>query len=73
MNQKITRPNHYLSGSIEAIEYMRDNVPPEAFEGYLECSIKKYLHRWRYKGKPDEDLMKAQWYLNYLIEYRKEK
>lgn len=71
MNQ-INSPPHYTSGHVEAIDYMRDNVPKEAFEGYLECSIKKYLHRWRYKGKPDEDLEKARWYLERLINFRKE-
>jgi hypothetical protein len=34
---------------------------------YLEGSIKKYLHRYRYKKKPVEDLRKARWYLDRLI------
>jgi len=28
----------------------------------------KYMWRFYYKGKPIEDLQKAQWYLNTLIE-----
>jgi hypothetical protein len=38
-----------------------------AYKGYLEGNCKKYLHRWRYKGKPLEDLRKAHWYLERLI------
>jgi hypothetical protein len=28
----------------------------------------KYLWRYEYKGKPTEDLKKAQWYLDLLID-----
>ncbi len=34
--------------------------------GYLEGNTKKYLHRWRYKGKGAQDLSKALWYLTRL-------
>ena len=63
----VEQPEHYTKGNIEAIEYMRDNMSPEAFKGFLEGSVKKYLHRWTYKSKPEEDLKKARWYLNELI------
>lgn len=63
----VNRPDHYNNGGIECIEYLKDNMPYEAFLGYLEGNSKKYLHRWRYKAKPLEDLKKAVWYLNYLI------
>jgi hypothetical protein len=39
----------------------------EGYTGYLEGNTKKYLHRWRYKTKPVEDLKKARWYLERLI------
>jgi hypothetical protein len=52
---------------------MKDNMDPSAFEGFLEGSTKKYLHRWRYKANPLEDLKKAQWYLNRLIKEVEEK
>ena len=38
------------------------------FMGYLEGNAKKYMHRYRYKGKPVEDLRKAGWYLDRLID-----
>jgi hypothetical protein len=43
-------------------------MPFDNYLGYLEGNTKKYLHRWRYKKKPLEDLKKAQWYLNRLIQ-----
>lgn len=47
---------------------MKDNMDPLMFMGYLEGAVKKYLHRYRYKNKPVEDLKKAQWYLERLIQ-----
>ncbi len=64
----VNSPAHYTAGVIEAIDYLRDNMPWEAFVGGLEWNIKKYLHRWRYKGSPVNDLKKARWYLDKLIE-----
>lgn len=42
------------------------------FEGYCKGNILKYLWRFRYKGKPLEDLKKAQWYLSRLIDHMEE-
>ena len=64
----VNKPEHYNHGCIEAIVYMKDNMSTEAYQGYLEGCTKKYLHRFRYKDKAKEDLKKAQWYLNKLIE-----
>jgi hypothetical protein len=63
----VESPSHYTNGKIEAIEYFEDNMPLDAIIGALEYQVKKYMHRWRYKGKPLEDLKKAQWNLNRLI------
>jgi hypothetical protein len=62
----VNNPSHYNHGEIEAITYIKDNLG-EGYSYYLEGNIKKYLHRYRYKGRPVEDLKKAQWYLNQLI------
>jgi hypothetical protein len=64
----VNNPDHYNTGSIECIEYLQDNMSWEGFTGYLEGNCKKYMHRWRYKTKPLEDLKKARWYLDRLIE-----
>ena len=63
----VNKPDHYNTGAVECIDYLRDNMPRDAFEGYLEGCAKKYMHRWRYKGVPLQDLKKAKWYLERLI------
>ena len=67
MSDIVNHTPHYGEGKIECIEYLKDNMDVMMFMGYLEGNIKKYLHRYRYKGKPLEDLKKAQWYLSQLI------
>lgn len=47
---------------------MKDSMEPLMFMGYLEGAVKKYIHRYRHKGKPVQDLQKAQWYLERLID-----
>ena len=64
----VNSPAHYGNGSIECIEYIEDFLTTEEFIGYLRGNIAKYLHRWRWKGKPMEDLKKARWYLDKLIQ-----
>jgi len=64
---RVNSPSHYGQGAIECIEYIEDFLTQEEFIGYLRGNIAKYLHRWRYKNGL-EDLKKAQWYQNRLIE-----
>jgi hypothetical protein len=58
-------PAHYRTGSIEAIDAIQSALTPEEFRGYLKGSALKYLWREKHKGG-DEDLRKANWYLNRL-------
>ena len=63
----VNSPPHYNTGNIECIEAIKESMTPEAFKGYLKGNIQKYI--WRYEAKKGvEDLEKAQWYLNKLIE-----
>ena len=66
MQDALNKPPHYNQGSIECIEYLKDNLG-DGFQYYLDGNIKKYLHRWRHKDAPVEDLRKARWYLDALI------
>ena len=63
----VNSPPHYKSGGIEAIEGIEASMGPEAYAGYLKGNIMKYMWRYERKGKPVEDLKKAQWYLGRLI------
>jgi hypothetical protein len=63
----VNSPSHYGQGKIEAIEYISDFLTKEEYQGYLRGNIAKYLHRFPYKNGI-EDLRKAQWYLERLIQ-----
>lgn len=63
----VHKPAHYNNGSIEAIDYIKQQTG-EGFKDYLYGNALKYLHRHRYKGKAVEDLRKATWYINRMIQ-----
>jgi hypothetical protein len=62
-------PSHYKNGGIETIDYIRAKTSDEQFHGYLVGNIIKYISRFENKNGT-EDLKKAQWYLNRLIDER---
>jgi hypothetical protein len=64
----VNSPDHYTHNGIEAIDVIEAKLTDEQYEGYLQGSVMKYLLRSNYKGKRNEDLKKAQWYLNTLVE-----
>ena len=55
-------PDHYQQGEIEVIDFILDQKMD-----YLTASVQKYLARWRFKNGID-DLRKARWFLDKLIE-----
>jgi hypothetical protein len=65
---EVDKPEHYNSGKVECIEAIKASMSAEEYKGYLKGNTIKYLWRYQYKGKPIQDLKKAQWYLNKLIE-----
>ena len=72
MNDNVMHPSHYTDGGIEVIEYIRAKLSAEGFEGYCEGNVLKYMSRAGKKGDKVEDLKKASWYLNYLIDFLSE-
>lgn len=64
----VNSPPHYNKAGIECIDAI-GAATDEGFEYYLQGNIIKYLWRYRYKNGV-EDLEKAQWYLNKLIEVK---
>lgn len=68
MSDNVNHPKHYTDGKIECIDYIRDKLTDEEFRGYIKGNILKYITRERLKNK-DEDLQKAKWYLDKLLEY----
>ena len=58
---------HYNQFGIECIEAIQASMTEKEFLGYLKGNTTKYLWRYNYKGKPLEDLQKAKWYLDKMI------
>ncbi|UNH39957.1 DUF3310 domain-containing protein [Moellerella wisconsensis] len=68
MTDNVNNPAHYASGGIECIEAIKASMTREAFLGYLKGNIQKYVWRYEKKINPVEDLKKARWYMNRLVE-----
>lgn len=60
-------PSHYQKYPLQMIENMQNSMTPDEFKGYLKGNIMKYISRYQDKNGV-EDLKKAEWYLNKLIE-----
>lgn len=67
-NDPVNRPSHYTAGGIECIEAIAASMTPTEYAGFLKGQVLKYIWRYRLKGKPAEDLKKARFYLDRLIQ-----
>jgi hypothetical protein len=65
----VNKPPHY-QGEVEAIDCIKSAMSYEGFKGYLQGNILKYSIRYDRKNGI-EDLQKAHWYTNRLIEHLK--
>lgn len=69
----VNRPKHYTQGEVECFDALMSAVeckPPK--EAVLVAKVIKYL--WRYETKNGlQDVKKAQWYFNKLIEILEKK
>ena len=66
--QDMINPSHYKKGGIEAIDYMKAKSTPEEFKGHLRLTALKYLSRYGQKDNELQELEKAKWYLDRLIQ-----
>ena len=66
----VNSPPHYNQAGIECIDAIRA-ATGDGYEYYLQGNIIKYLWRYRYKNGV-QDLKKAQWYLDRLIEEKED-
>ncbi len=63
--EKINHPDHYNSGQYEVVDVIDD----AGFgEGFCLGNALKYILRAKHKENYLEDLKKAKWYLEYLIQ-----
>lgn len=71
MTDMVSHPEHYTNGSIECIDALEAAMTPNEYKGYLRGNILKYVWRYPLKGGV-QDLEKASWYLNRLIDAEKQ-
>ena len=66
----VQHPAHYTSGGVECIDAIEAAVSAsqDGVDAFLTGQVIKYVWRHRLKGKPLEDLQKARWYLDRMIE-----
>lgn len=72
-NDPVNHPSHYTQGGIECIDAITAALAchTDSVSAWLTGQVLKYLWRWPLKARV-EDLKKAKWYLERLIE-REEK
>jgi hypothetical protein len=66
MEDMVNHPIHYNKAGIETIDAI-EAATTNGFKYYLQGNILKYIWRYEYKNGV-EDLKKARWYLDKLIE-----
>jgi hypothetical protein len=63
----VKKPIHYANKKVEVIDYIKDTMTAEQYQGYCLGNVIKYASRYQNKNGI-EDLRKAQTYLQWLIE-----
>ena len=67
-DEEVNNPTHYNTGAVECIDAIQATLSAEEFQGYCRGNTLKYLWRCMYKGKSKQDLEKARWYLDRLLD-----
>lgn len=65
----VNKPQHYADKEIEVIDYIQDTLSKEGMEGLCIGNVIKYVSRYQHKNGL-EDLKKAQYYLNKIVEIK---
>ena len=68
----VNYPSHYNKGGIGCIDAIKA-CQGDGFKYYLQGSAIKYIWRYEHKKKPIQDLEKAKWFINKLIETTQER
>ena len=65
----VNHPSHYTSGGVECIDAITSALSSyeDSVDSWLVGQVIKYLWRAPLKGKYEEDIKKAQFYLNRLV------
>ena len=64
----VNHPSHYEGNGIECIDAMEAAYGTQAVIDFCRCNAFKYQWRAGKKGSLSEDINKAQWYQNKMME-----
>lgn len=68
-SDQVNHPSHYTDGQYEVIDILQDKMTSEEFKGFLKGNVLKYtLRAGKKSDNTKQDLEKAEWYLNRLIQ-----
>ena len=73
MIEYVNHPKHYKDGNFECIDVMEDVFGIEATQTFCVLNAFKYIYRCEHKGKKNEDLKKAAWYIAKFLELEDKK
>lgn len=62
----VNNPSHYSPNGVDTFMHMKDQMGADAFCGFLQGNVVKYVSRYRLKGTPTQDVCKAAFYLLHL-------
>ena len=68
MNDPVNHPDHYTAGGIEVIDILKAKLTPEQFLGFCLGNSIKYTLRAGHKANPGQDLAKAGWYRDRMLD-----
>lgn len=72
VSDMVNHPNHYSCRKYEPIDVIPDWCEGlDSVENFHTSNALKYLSRWKYKGGI-QDLEKARFYIDHLIQFKKE-
>lgn len=66
--EMVNHPDHYKGSKFECIDVMIECFGKEEVKSFCKLNAFKYIYRCNNKGKTEEDIKKANWYLNKYIE-----
>lgn len=68
MSDNVNKPAHYQGSDLECKDAIRGMLGREGWKSYCQGQVLRYLWRYAKKGKPVEDLEKANTYRSWLEE-----
>lgn len=72
IEDKIIFPSHYYKNEIDVIEFAKMQFSKDELKGFFRINALKYITRYDRKNGM-EDLEKAKYYIDKLIDFRKSK